>query len=637
MALSGTITGTTSNQYISSKIVWSATQNKTENYSTVTATLYYSRTNSGYTTYGTWAGSITINGQTTQASKSLTITQNSNTEAISATVRVPHNADGSKSITISATGGISGTSFNSTSISKSVTLDTIPRATTLYSPIGYVGEYTAITINSASSSFTHTISYKYGNLTGTIATKTTADVINWLIPNEFYWQMINSYNGTCELTCITYNGNTTVGTTTFKFIIEVVKAINAPVLSPVVEDTNDITLALTGNKNKLIKYYSSVYVDTGATPQNGATIRSEKVIANGKTYDILPVIILDADSNIFTFTATDSRGLTTTETVKKDIVNYVNLTCNIAVNAPTASGETTLNIFGGAFVGSFGAVSNTITVEYRYKANNGSYSAWKAATATFNGNSYDSKVKISGLNYLNTYTFQARVADKLQTVLSYERKVKTTPVFDWGENDFNFNVPVNHNGIIIMNDGAGIAGIDSDGDSMINFTPNNTGNTVEIGVGNYMKNQGSTDIFGKQVNIFSNDGVYVNGYQVAANKILWSGGSHMNGSQTASLSELVSEQATGIVIVFSQFNTSNSTALNLDWHSFFIPKAVVASHGGNYHTFNMMSLVYNKVASKSLYVYDGYLGGINNNTASGSNNGITYNNSEYVLRYVIGV
>ena len=129
MALSGSFTGSTNNSTVQPKITWSATQNKVENYSMVTATLSYSRTNSGYTTSGKWNGSITINGVTTQGSttKELVITQNSNTVAMSATVKVPHNADGSKSVAISCTGGIPSSSMQSTTCAATVTLDTIPR------------------------------------------------------------------------------------------------------------------------------------------------------------------------------------------------------------------------------------------------------------------------------------------------------------------------------------------------------------------------------------------------------------------------------------------------------------------------------------------------------------------------------
>lgn len=134
MALSGSFTGTTSNQYVQPKITWSAKQSISGNYSDVTATLTYSRTNSGYTTSGKWSGSITINGTTTSGSSGsnqIYITQNSNTFAMSATTRVYHSGNGTKSITISATGSIPAASLSSTSISGTVTLDTIPRAGSL--------------------------------------------------------------------------------------------------------------------------------------------------------------------------------------------------------------------------------------------------------------------------------------------------------------------------------------------------------------------------------------------------------------------------------------------------------------------------------------------------------------------------
>lgn len=133
---SGSFTGTTSNGYIKPTITWSSTKNIAGNYSDVTATLTYSRTNSGYTTSGKFSGSITINGTTTSGSTSeqIYITQNSNTFAMKATTRVSHNADGKKSITISATGSLSGGgSLTSTTISGTVTLDTIPRQATITS------------------------------------------------------------------------------------------------------------------------------------------------------------------------------------------------------------------------------------------------------------------------------------------------------------------------------------------------------------------------------------------------------------------------------------------------------------------------------------------------------------------------
>ena len=212
MALSGAFTGTTGNQYIFPTIKWSAVQSIDGNYSDVTATLYYSRSNSGYTTTGTWSGGITINGSRTSGSKYLEISYQSGTLAISATTRVYHNADGSKDITISADGSIGGTSLSSTSISATVTLDTIPRATTAVVDSLTMGKAGTITLNPASSGFTHTLTYAFGSVTGAIATKTSAKSVSWTPPKSLAEQIPRATVGIGSVYCTTYNGDTEIGT-----------------------------------------------------------------------------------------------------------------------------------------------------------------------------------------------------------------------------------------------------------------------------------------------------------------------------------------------------------------------------------------------------------------------------------------
>ena len=75
--------------------------------------------------------------------------------------------------------------------------------------------------------------------------------------------------------------------------------------------------------------------------------------------------------------------------------------------------------------------------------NDEEYGEWIETGAVLNDdNTYRAEVSLTALNYLNRYTFQAMAVDLLSSVESVEKTVKTTPVFDWGENDFNFNVPV---------------------------------------------------------------------------------------------------------------------------------------------------------------------------------------------------
>lgn len=134
---SGTITGTTSNKYISAKIVWEALPDTTTNSSTVNAKLYYMKSTASTTaTSGVINATITINGNkyTYNSGTSKTLPVDGKWYYITEhEVVVAHNADGKKSITISATGGMSGSSFTSTSLSGTAVLTAIPRQATLTS------------------------------------------------------------------------------------------------------------------------------------------------------------------------------------------------------------------------------------------------------------------------------------------------------------------------------------------------------------------------------------------------------------------------------------------------------------------------------------------------------------------------
>lgn len=188
---SDVITGTTSNQYVICKLEWISVKNEVGNYSDVTATLKYSRTNSGYTTSGKWTGSITINGVKKEVStaNAIYITKNSNTVAMSSTVRVYHNSDGTKSITISATGEIPAANLKNTKCSGTAYLDEID-----VKPPNFAGEpliIENITQTSAEMSFSSNdtldkIEYSIDGQLSWVEVNSKSFKVNNLIPNNNY-------------------------------------------------------------------------------------------------------------------------------------------------------------------------------------------------------------------------------------------------------------------------------------------------------------------------------------------------------------------------------------------------------------------------------------------------------------------
>ena len=357
----------------------------------------------------------------------------------SAVLKIAHTPDGSKSFTVSGFSGWIYASGNTYASSQTFTLPTIPRASSVSCSSANIGSNATITINRASTSFTHTLTYSFGSLSGTIATKTSSTNISWTIPTTFYGQIPNSKSGTGTITCDTYNGSTLIGSKSTSFTATVSESASKPTLSPTVSDSNTTTTALTGNNSKFIKYYSNASVATGAKARNSATLKSQKITCGAKSLTSASGTINAVESGSFTFSATDSRGYTTTQTVNKTLIEYIKLTCSLNAGAPTTAGVATLKISGNYWDGSFGKVANTLTVQYRYKTQGGSYGSWTTVSATKSNNTYNATATISGLNYQTTYVFQARAVDKLATISTDEQARRTTPIFDWSKNDFNVN------------------------------------------------------------------------------------------------------------------------------------------------------------------------------------------------------
>lgn len=363
---------------------------------------------------------------------------------------ISHNADGSKSVTISldlygyTTDG-SGASGWHASGSKTIALTTIPRASTIGATDANVGAVSTITVNRKSTAYTHSIAYKFGSLSGYInadgetvssETKLTATSIAFSIPTSWYEQLVDAASAACTLTCKTYSGTTQIGdaqTTTFTVTASL--AASAPTVSGTVKDTNSTTIALTGSSDRLVRYYSIAKCTITATAKNGASI-TEKYINDVAVEDTLTVDAVETDA--FVFIAKDSRGYISQITVKKTLIPYVKLTANVACTRddPT-SGKATLTIKGNYFNGSFGSKSNTLTI--KYKIGSGSY---VTVTPTISGNTYSVSVALTDLAYDSTYAVSVQVLDALATVTKTTTLKRGVPIADWGENDWTFNVLV---------------------------------------------------------------------------------------------------------------------------------------------------------------------------------------------------
>ena len=396
-----------------------------------------------YDYYYSW--DISIGGQTIPIRNFYFDLRNNHTTQIIASGRitVPHNADGTLdmpySVSIPNIKADNQYAPPAMSLTGTWRLTAIPRASQVRCPSGTIGSAVNITIEKAEAGMTHTLTYAFGGLSGTIATKTDLATVNWTIPAAFYNQMPNATTAVGTIYCTCYRGDTALGTSSCQFYAYASEAAAKPSLAASVVDINPATLAVTGDENILVRYHSIVQAGAVCEAKYGAQITGYTMRHNATTYTTSPVTIEGVESGSFSFAATDSRGYVTELVQNKTVIPYIKLSCNFAESPMDADGNMQIKLWGSCFTGSFGAVNNEITVEYRYRTANSSYGEWLPMPVTVGNNSYTAQIDLTGLNYRVAHTFQARVTDKLESAQSANYKVRVIPIFDWGEEDFNIN------------------------------------------------------------------------------------------------------------------------------------------------------------------------------------------------------
>lgn len=363
---------------------------------------------------------------------------------------ITHNNDGSRRVAMKMEAGIYTWAINKDG-SGTFDLDQIPRASTIGASDANIGAKSTIIVTRKSSAYTHSIAYKFGSLTGYVTAdggisssevKFDTTSVSWTIPTTFYAQIPNAKTGTCTLTIKTYSGSTQIGDAqTCTLTVTAPQAACAPSVSGTVVDSNDATIALTGDDSKLVRYYSTALCTITATAKNSASITDKKIggaAVSGDTRSIQNV-----EQNTVSFYAKDSRGYEATANVGFTLIPYVLLTNNSSgQRTDPTSGNAKLAIKGDFYNGSFGAVDNALSVKYRIAPAGGSYGDYVDVTPTTTGDSYSATVPLSGLDYEMKYNIQIVAADKLSSVTKTVVIRRGIPVYDWGKNDFAFHMPV---------------------------------------------------------------------------------------------------------------------------------------------------------------------------------------------------
>lgn len=385
--------------------------------------------------------------------------------------KIPHNIDGTKNLQfdlyIYYAEAFAAGAVTSRTITSTATLTQINRYTDILTANNFTDEesptitYSAynkdtITALQAAISFdgyTDDIAYRDIAVNGTSYTFNFTDA-----EKEIMWQKVQGSTQAQIYFLVkttrtgTENGqaNSEIVTKTFTAKLSRYLTITdcIPVLIPVVRDVNEKTIALTGNDEILIKYHSNAQAVMNLWMQKGATIKDYYIKNGSNKVKETTYTFNGASYNVFEFYVIDSRNEYNTGSRTLQMVDYIKLTCNLKDNKPNAQGAVSIECNGNYFNDSFGAATNALIVQYRYKEQNGEFSAWADMTTTINGNTYEAIADITGLDYQKTYVFETKATDLLMSASSGETSVKSLPVFHWSGKDFVHETPVQFNDVI---------------------------------------------------------------------------------------------------------------------------------------------------------------------------------------------
>ena len=324
MASSGSFSGSIVSGHYQLRVDWSQAQNVSANTSTITAKIYLVNDWS-LNIYGR-TSSITING-TSQNYSSSSISTTGTHLLATVTQEVAHDSDGSKSIAMSCVfniqATISGTYYGSISCSANVTLDTIPRASSVSMPTATMGSEVTISINPAVDQFTHTLTYSFGSASGTITTKTSLLAVKWTPALTLANQIPNTTSGTGTLTCYTYSGSTLIGTKSITITLKVPTSV-VPTIGSFTATRVDGTVP--SSWGIYVQNKSAVTLTiSNAAGAYGSTIKAYSITGgsySGSSSTLTTGVLVSSGTYTFTGKVTDSRGRTATKTVSISVVEY---------------------------------------------------------------------------------------------------------------------------------------------------------------------------------------------------------------------------------------------------------------------------------------------------------------------------
>ena len=354
---------------------------------------------------------------------------------------ITHNADGSKSISASASFSCSNTQYyspRSGSCSGTVNLTTIPRATTpsINKPSLDCGDTITISGTSASSNFSHKVYVAWNGITtylGTIASGTTSPSFSYTIPTDWEKNLPNSTSGIATFTLETFSGSTSVGSKSVNATIKVRSGVVPSVGTISISDTNSICAGI----GQIVQSQSALKFAISASGSQGSSISSISTRFNSADYigsNFTTSTIYASGTINYTTTVTDSRGRTASKSGSVTVVPYsrpsmTNISAkraNSSYAVDEASGTYALLHFKVGFTSLSGKNVTSFYIQYRVSGT----SSWTKINSWDNNYTLEQDYKAGNLFTSTTATYEVAFGVKDKFMSDYSWNIFTvTPTY----------------------------------------------------------------------------------------------------------------------------------------------------------------------------------------------------------------
>ena len=345
--------------------------------------------------------SVTVNGTKYSGTNYIGISNNTTKTLASGTTTITHNSDGTKNFSYAFSQEFaitfSGSYIGTKSGSGTGTLDTIPRKSSLSASNGTLNTAQTLTVTRQATSFTHTITYKCGTASGTIATKSSSTSISWTPPLSLASQNTTGTSVSVVLTITTYSGDTSIGSNT-KTISCTIPSSVKPSCTFTLEDTTGID-DIYGSP---VQGLSKIKVTVTATQAYGSAIDSCSISIDGKKYSGLTAttgVLTVSGKSTVTATVKDKRGRSGPVSYDMNVQAY-SAPAVTAFTAKRCNADGTLNKRGGYIIATFSAKVSSMgsenTAKYQLKYKKSSATSYTTVTLSDVANSYN----VSSYSYI---------------------------------------------------------------------------------------------------------------------------------------------------------------------------------------------------------------------------------------------